>query len=60
MWGFKAADADNLKDKQRHVIVIFKEKLTLDELPAEVRTYRKLRVCIQPSSNLQKMAARIR
>ena len=55
---FKSADAEALRKK--HVIVIFKDKLDVDELTPELQTYRKLRLCIQPEENIDKLIARIR
>ena len=55
---FKSADVESLRKK--HVVVIFKDKLDADELTPELQTYRKLRLCIQPEENIDKLIARIR
>ena len=58
LWYFKAADAEALTKKK--IVVVFKEKLKMKELIPELRTYMKLRLCIQPENDINKMVARIR
>ena len=58
LWYFQSADAEALR--KRKIVVIFKEKLDMEELIPELRTYVKLRLSIQPDPNIDKLAARIR
>ena len=60
MWWFKSADAEALKRKKNYVMVILKDKLDSDKLTPELRTYQKLRLCIQAGNNVNKLVARIR
>ena len=60
MWWFKSADAEALKRGKKYIMVIFKEKFNPDDLTPELRTYQKLRLCIQAGDNLDKLVARIR
>ena len=60
MWGLKLADTQALKRKRKYTVIIFKEKLTLAELTPELRTYKKLGLCIQFDENIDRMAAKIR
>ena len=60
MWWFKSADAEALKRKKNYVMVILKVKLDSDKLTPELRTYQKLRLCIQAGNNANKLVARIR
>ena len=60
MWDFKSSDTEAVKGRKNYVLIIFKEKIPMNELTPELRTYVKLRLCIQPSENVDKLAARIR
>ena len=60
MWGLRLADTQALKRKRKYAVIIFKEKLTMAELTPELRTYKKLGLCIQFDENIDRMAAKIR
>ena len=60
MWWFKSVDAEAFKRGKNYIMVILKDKLISDELPPELRTYQKLRLCIHAEDNLEKFADRIR
>ena len=60
MWGFKSADVEALKRKMTYIIIVLKDKLKLDDLTPELKTYYKLNLCVQFSKNIDKTIARIR
>ena len=60
MWDFKSADTEAVKGKKNYILLVFKERLAMTELTPEMRTYVKLRLCIQHSDNIDKLTARIR
>ena len=59
MWIFKSLDK-SVENHEKFALVVFKEKLKMTELTPEIETYHKLRVCVDPCKNVDKMAARIR
>ena len=59
MWDFKYADTEALKRKN-YILLVFKERIAMSELPPEMRTYVKLRLSIQHSDNIKKLAKRIK
>ena len=60
MWDFKSADAEAVKGRKNYILLVFKERLAMNELTPEMRTYVKLRLCIQYSDNIDKLTSRIR
>ena len=60
MWDFKSADTEAVKGKKNYILLVFKEYIPMRELTPEMKTYVKLRLCIQNSENIDKLAARIR
>ena len=60
MWDFKSADTEAVKRRKKYILLIFKERLAMNELTPEMKTYVKLRLCIQHSDNIDKLVARIR
>ena len=60
MWDFKSADTEAVKGRKKYIFLVYKERLAMSELTPEMRTYVKLRLCIQHSDNIDKLAARIR
>ena len=59
MWDFKSADTEATKRKN-YILIVFKDNIKVAELPPELKTYKKLNLCIHPSPNLDKIAARVR
>ena len=59
MWGFKSADVEALKRKMTYIIIVLKDKLKLDNLTPELKTYYRLNLCVQSSENIDKITARI-
>ena len=57
MWEFKSADVEALKRKMTYIIIVLKDKLKLDDLTPELKTYYRLN---QSSANIDKITARIR
>ena len=60
MWDFKSADTEAVKGRKNYILLVFKENIAMDELTSEMKTYVKLRLCIQHSDNIDKLTARIR
>ena len=60
MYDFRAADTEAVKGRKNYILLVFKERIAMSELTPEMRTYVKLRLCIQHSDNIEKLAARIR
>ena len=60
MWDFKSADTEAVKGRKNYILLVFKERLAMNELTPEMRTYVKLRLCIHHSNNIDKLTARIR
>ena len=57
---FQLADAEALKKKKNHIIVVFKEKLTANELTPKIYTYKTMGLCIECFDNFEEAAAKIR
>ena len=57
---FRLADADALNKKKNHIILVFKEKLTANELTPEILTYKTMGLCIEHLQSPEEIAARIR
>ena len=60
MWDFKSADTEAVKGRKNYILLVFKESIAMNELTPEMKTYVKLRLCVQHSDNIDKLAARIR
>ena len=59
MWSFKLIDAEVLKRKD-FILIVFKEKLKMSELPHELQTYYKLNLYVGPDENVDRLSAKIR
>ena len=59
MWNFKSIDTEALKRKN-FILIVFKEKLKMSELPHELQTYYKLNLYVGPDENEDRLSAKIR
>ena len=57
---FQLADAEAWNKKNNHIIVVFKEKLSTNELTPEILTYKTMGLCIECCKNSEELAAKIR
>ena len=60
MWNFKSTDAEALKRNEDFILIVFKEKLKMSELPHELQTYYKLNLYVGPDENVDRLSAKIR
>ena len=62
-WGmeeFMIADAEAVNGRKNFIVIVLKDKLKLDELPRELRTYMRTNTYIDGTKNIDKVVKRIR
>ena len=61
LWKFTSVDLmAQQKGSREKIIIIFIDKIKTSELTPELKTYRRLNLCIEPMENIEKLASKIR
>ena len=48
------------KGSREKIIIVFTDKIKTSKLTPELKTYRRLNLCIEPVENIEKIASKIR